>query len=59
MKLNFKRRLSRSAENRAATITIPRSVAQAWKEYDSVDITFDGRCLVIVPYTEASEAGTQ
>ena len=56
--MNFKRRLSRSAENRAATITIPRSVAQAWKEYDSVDITFDGRCLIVVPYAEASEAGT-
>lgn len=55
MKLNFRRKLSKSAKNKAATITIPRTVAHAWKEYDFVDITFDGRCLVIVPCTLPSD----
>jgi hypothetical protein len=59
MQLNFKRRLSKSAENKAATITVPRAIAQAWNEYNLVDITFDGRCLIVVPYAEASEAEKQ
>ena len=49
MNLTFKRRLSKSLENRAAVISIPRAIAQAWEQYQSVDLVFDGNCLIIKP----------
>jgi hypothetical protein len=49
MNLTFKRRLSKSLENRAAVISIPRSIAQAWEKYPSIVLVFDGDCLVIKP----------
>lgn len=49
MELTFKRKLHQSMENRAAVITIPRPIAQAWEQYDSINLTFDGNCLVIQP----------
>lgn len=47
--LRFKRKFSASAGNKAATVTIPRAIAQAWEQYKSVDLLFDGDCLVITP----------
>jgi hypothetical protein len=52
MNLTFKRKISKSLENRAALITIPRAIAQSWYQYESVDLIFDGKCLVIKPYIE-------
>ena len=49
MNLTFKRKLSRSMENRAAVITVPRAIAQSWEQYKTVDLIFDGNCLVIKP----------
>lgn len=49
MELKFKRKLSKSLENRAAVVSIPRSIANAWAQYESVDLIFDGDCLVIKP----------
>jgi hypothetical protein len=46
---NILRKLSKSLENRAAVISIPRSIAQAWEQYQSVNLVFDGDCLIIKP----------
>jgi virulence-associated protein VagC len=50
--LIFKRKLSRSEDNKASVITIPRSIALAWQEHNTVDLIFDGNCLVIKPTDE-------
>ena len=55
MNLTFKRKLSKSLENRAAVITVPRAIAQSWEQYESVDLIFDGNCLVIRPIEIGSE----
>ena len=47
--LKFKRRFSQSVGNKAAVVTVPRAIAQAWEQYNSVDLVFDGNCLVITP----------
>jgi len=47
--LKFKRKFSKSYGNRAAVITVPRAIAQAWEKYQSVDLVFDGYCLIIKP----------
>jgi len=49
MNLIFKRKLTKSAENKAAQITIPRCIAEIWSDFSSIDLIFDGRCLVVVP----------
>jgi hypothetical protein len=49
MNLIFKRKLSKSLENKAAVITVPRVVAQSWEQYGSIELIFDGNCLVIKP----------
>ena len=49
MNLKFKRKLSKSLENRAAVISVPRVIVKAWEQYLSVDLIFDGDCLVIRP----------
>jgi hypothetical protein len=51
--LTFKRKLSKSRDNRAAVIALPRAIVQSWRQYNSVDIAFDGRCLVITPSDES------
>jgi len=33
-------------------VTIPRAVAQAWEQYETVDLVFDGNCLLIKPTEE-------
>jgi len=50
--LRFRRRFSKSFGNKAAAITVPRSIAQAWQEHNMVDLVFDGDCLVIKPSSE-------
>ena len=55
MNLTFKRKLSKSLENRAAVITVPRAIAQSWEQYESVDLIFDGNCLVIKPIEIGSD----
>ena len=50
--LKFKRRFSQSKGNKAAVITVPRAIAQAWEQYNTVDLVFDGTCLVIKPADE-------
>jgi len=47
--LRFKRRLSPSVGNKASVITVPRAIAQAWEQYEAVDLIFDGDCLIIKP----------
>ena len=47
--LRFKRRFSKSFGNKAAVITVPRAIAQAWEQYEAVDLIFDGDCLIIKP----------
>ena len=49
MNLTFKRKLSKSMGNKSSVITIPRTIAQSWEQYESVDLIFDGNCLVIKP----------
>jgi virulence-associated protein VagC len=51
MHLAFKRKLTKSYDNKAAALTIPRAIAQAWENYEKVEMIFDGSCLVITPYT--------
>jgi hypothetical protein len=53
--LKFVRRLSRSVDNHASVITIPRPIALAWEQFSMVDLVFDGTCLVITPTNEATE----
>ena len=52
--LKFVRRLSRSVDNKASVITIPRPIALAWEQYSTVELVFNGDSLVITP-TERSE----
>lgn len=47
--LKFVRRLSRSVDNKASVITIPRPIALAWEQYSMVDLVFNGDSLVITP----------
>lgn len=47
--LKFVRRLSRSMDNKASVITIPRPIALAWEQYSMVDLVFDGNHLIITP----------
>lgn len=47
--LKFVRRLSRSVDNKASVITIPRPIALAWEQYNMVDLVFNGDSLVITP----------
>jgi len=47
--LKFVRRLSRSEDNKASVITIPRPIALAWEQYSMVDLVFNGDSLVITP----------
>jgi hypothetical protein len=56
MNLKFVRKLSKSMENRAAVITVPRAIAQSWEQYESVDLIFDGNCLVIKPIANGSDS---
>lgn len=51
-KLKFLRRLSRSEDNKASVITIPRAIAMAWQEHSMVNLVFNGDCLVITPIDE-------
>jgi hypothetical protein len=56
MELTFKRKSSKSLENRAAVITIPRAIAQSWEQYDSLELTFNGTSLTIVPKLDGGQA---
>lgn len=51
--LVYKRRMSKSTDNKASVITIPRAIAQAWEQYNTVELVFDGNCLVIKPINES------
>jgi hypothetical protein len=54
-KLRFKRRFSPSVGTKASVITVPRAIAQAWEQYDMVELVFDGNCLVIMPTDEGQQ----
>ena len=47
--LRFKRRFSKSVGTKASVITVPRAIAQAWEQYEAVDLIFNGDCLIIRP----------
>ena len=47
--LRFKRRFSKSVGTKASVITVPRAIAQAWEQCETVDLVFDGNCLIIRP----------
>ena len=53
--LKFVRRLSRSEENKASVITIPRPIALAWQESSTVELVFNGDCLTITPVDEGEQ----
>jgi hypothetical protein len=55
MNLKFKRKLSKSLENRAAVISIPRSIVQSWEKYNAVELVFDGDHLIITPTYESKQ----
>jgi hypothetical protein len=55
MKLKFERRISKSRDNRSTLVVIPRAIAQAWQEHDTVELVFDGNSLVITPKDDGSE----
>jgi hypothetical protein len=57
MNLTFKRKISKSMGNKSSVITIPRTIAQAWKQCETVDLIFDGDCLVIKPIDIGSDNG--
>ena len=50
MNLKFTRKLNKSTENKAAQITIPRCIAQAWSEFDAIELVFEDDMLKIVPF---------
>jgi hypothetical protein len=52
MVLKFKRKISKSRENRSTVIVIPRPIAQSWEQYKKVDLVFDGSSLLITPAIE-------
>ena len=54
--LRFKRRFSQSVGNKAAVITVPRAIAQAWEQYSVVEIAFDGERLVVTPADEGKQS---
>ncbi len=54
--LKFKRRFSQSEGNKAAVITVPRAIAQAWEQYSVVEIAFDGERLVVTPADESIQS---
>ena len=51
MFLKFMRKLYRSEANRAALLSIPRPISQAWSDanYDTLEMVFDGNKLIITP----------
>jgi len=52
MNIKFMRKLcNRSEGNKAALLSIPRPISQAWSDanYDALEMLFDGDKLVIVP----------
>ena len=53
MRLRFKRKISKLQDNRSTLIVIPRVIACAWEQYDSVDLVFDGNHLIITPTEES------
>ncbi len=55
MKLKFERKISKSRDNRSTLIVIPRPIAQAWQEHDTVELVFDGDRLVITPTDERKQ----
>ncbi len=52
MNLKFTRKLTKSFKNKGAQITIPRCIAEVWADFNSIDMIFDGRCLVVAPSPE-------
>ena len=55
--LKFVRRLSRSVDNKASVITIPRPIALVWEQYSMVDLVFNGDSLVITPKEQSNLTG--
>ena len=45
--------MSKSTDNKASVITIPRAIAQAWEQYSTVELVFDGNYLAIRPINES------
>jgi hypothetical protein len=55
MNLAFKRKISKSMGNRSSVITIPRTIARSWEQYETVNLIFEGSCLVISPTDTGSD----
>ena len=58
-KLKFKRRFSQSVGNKAAVVTVPRAIAQLWKDCSFVDVLFDGKSLLIIPSRDKKTLGVE
>ena len=55
MNLTFKRKLSKSLRNRQVLLQYPRAISRSWEQFESVDLIFDGNCLVIKPIDLGSD----
>lgn len=55
MELRFNRKICKSQDNRSTLITLPRAIAQAWQEYGTVNLVFDGDSLAIIPGDKAKQ----
>ncbi len=51
MMLKFMRKLWESEANRSSTLSIPRPIANMWRDegYTHVEMQFDGEKLIIMP----------
>jgi hypothetical protein len=58
-KLKFKRRFSQSVGNKAAVVTVPRAIAQLWKDCSFVDVVYDGNSLLITPSYDKKALGVE
>ena len=52
MHLKFSRKLSKAADNKSTSVTVPKCVAESWANFKTVDMVFDGSCLVLVPASD-------
>lgn len=57
MRLKFKRKISKSRDNRSTVIVIPRAIAQSWEQYNTVELVFNGDYLMITPKKQSDLYG--
>jgi|APFre7841882654_1041346.scaffolds.fasta_scaffold311802_2 hypothetical protein len=53
--LRFRRKLCESEGNKSSLMSIPRLIANMWKDYDEIEFIFDGERLIGVPVEKDEE----